>query len=345
MATDRIKTVAGALRQAAQRRKAELEQRLAAERGPGNILLSPADVGGEYEAARRLYTTLGGDSPRLITEADLKAFKRAADKLGKKFKGGITAKQAIALSLDDRRQRARGEISYALPLEVRGSLFHFITSTGPESKVARRNVYVELLTLPAAVATAEKATELAKRVAAAPLKFDCDCEDHRYRFRFIASIGGFNAGRAESGFPKITNPNLKGVACKHTLRVLQALSTLPVQRRIAQAIEDQRRTLAPRVRRTTEAELQALVAEQQSAPRIEPSRAARPAAAKPAPDAKRAAIQRAVAAERAAQGTKPRAPLTESERNKGRRSAALLLARGAITKRMYASILAKIEAS
>lgn len=341
MATDKIRTVAGVLRQAAQRRKTELEQRLAAERGPNNILLGPDALAGDYEPARRLYTTLGGDGPRVITEADLKAFKRAADKLGKKFKGGITARQAIALSLDDRRDRARGEIAYAIPLENRGARFHFITNTGPNSKVARRNVYIELLTLPTAVATAAKAADLAKRVAAAPLKFDCDCEDHRFRFRYIATVGGFNAGRPETGFPKITSPTLKGIACKHVLRVLQALGTVTVQRRLAEAIEAQRRTLAPRVRRTTEAELQAAVAEQQATAGRAPAAGAAPAAGTMPVKTKREAIRRAVATQRAAQGDNP---LTEVERVKGKRSASALLAAGAIDRRLYESIIRRLDA-
>lgn len=335
MATDRIRTVAGVLRQAAQRRKDELQQRQTAERAQNSILLRPDDLAGEYEAARRLYTTLGGDGPRLITEADLRAFKREADKLGRKFRGGITAKQALALSLEDRRERASSEISYALPLVVRGARFHFITNTGPDSKVARRNVYLELLTLPAAVATAAKPADLAKRVAAAPLKFSCDCEDHRYRFRFIASVGGFNEGRAETGFPKITNPRLKGVACKHVLRVLQALQTPLVLRRIAEAIESQRKTLAPRVQRVTEAELQAMAAEQAK------QRGAGPAVpVKASPKAagtltgKRAAVARAVASlPRAA------APQGQREADTVRRQAARLLALGAITKASHDRII------
>ena len=56
-------------------------------------------------------------------------------------------------------------------------------------------------------------------------KFDCSCDRHRYFLRYVATIGGFNAGRDETGFPKIRNPGLKGVACKHVLRVMAELES------------------------------------------------------------------------------------------------------------------------
>ena len=57
------------------------------------------------------------------------------------------------------------------------------------------------------------------------LAFDCDCGRHRYWFRYISTIGNFNAGRKELGFPKIRNSNLLGVACKHVLRVMSEVES------------------------------------------------------------------------------------------------------------------------
>ena len=57
------------------------------------------------------------------------------------------------------------------------------------------------------------------------LAFDCDCGRHRYWFRYISTIGNFNSGRKELGFPKVRNPNLKGVACKHVLRVMSEVES------------------------------------------------------------------------------------------------------------------------
>jgi hypothetical protein len=63
------------------------------------------------------------------------------------------------------------------------------------------------------------------RLRKGPLKFECDCGRHRYWFRYIATIGGYNAGRPETGYPKIRNPKLFGVACKHVLRVMSDIES------------------------------------------------------------------------------------------------------------------------
>lgn len=57
------------------------------------------------------------------------------------------------------------------------------------------------------------------------LSFDCDCGRHRYFLRYVATIGGFAAGGRNGGFPKIRNPGLKGVACKHVLRVMTEIES------------------------------------------------------------------------------------------------------------------------
>lgn len=46
-------------------------------------------------------------------------------------------------------------------------------------------------------------------------------------FRYIATAGNFHAGRPEHGYPKIRNPQLIGVACKHVVRVMGELESSP----------------------------------------------------------------------------------------------------------------------
>lgn len=258
-----INTPAKVIAEMRRRRAAELNDRKAAERAPGSIILSPEDVRGEYAAARRLYTTLGGNGPRVITDDDLRQFKHQASKLGAKFKGGITAKQVIDLSLPERREKARDQIHYAVPMESRAGLVHFVTNSGPHSDVKRHHVHVEFLGFAGAVGRPEKLAALARKIVAEPLKFDCDCADHRYRFRYIATVGRFNALRAETGFPKITNPTLHGIACKHVLRVMRALTSAPIQRKIVTMLERARSDLEAKTHRTTKAEAEQIAAHQQ----------------------------------------------------------------------------------
>jgi hypothetical protein len=214
-----LKRIAQAANEAGQRYLADQEQRSRASN-----ILSPDEVAGDYNAGRLLSTTLGGIH-RPLTSEDLITFKRNAEALGKRYKGGITAKQVIDRSRAIDRERANTEIRVAIPHQSKGSTVHFITNAGPKSDVTRHHVLVDFLDMGAAIASPSKPGELVKMVAAGALRFDCDCGRHRYWYRYIASIGRFAAGRIETGFPKIRNPELHGVACKHVLRTMQVLGT------------------------------------------------------------------------------------------------------------------------
>lgn len=198
-------------------RAEEAEQRAAATN-----ILDPMDVAGEYDAKRLLVTTLGGQV-RPITLDDLRTFSENARKLGKRFKGGITAKGIIDLSLQVDRDRANTEIRTAVVMRAQTGVLQFITNAGPDSDVNRHHVHVEFPAFKAFAASPQKPDKLARAMLDGPLRFDCDCGRHRYWFRYIATKGGFNHGRAEVGYPKIRNPMLAGVACKHVLRVMQAV--------------------------------------------------------------------------------------------------------------------------
>lgn len=219
---DRHRSVAG-LRSANKEARARYTGDAARRQRASNIL-QPHEIAGDYDAGRMLGTTLGSDFLRPITHGDLEAFRANVATAGKAFKGGITAKDVINLSLPIDRERSNQQIRTAVPVQSLGGRIHFITNAGPESEVTRHHVHIELLSFMAAVSSPTKPGEASKRVATGPLKFDCDCGRHTYWFRYIATIGNFNAGRAETGYPKIRNPQLVGVACKHVLRVMVALS-------------------------------------------------------------------------------------------------------------------------
>ena len=243
--------------EAKRRQRAELEQRLAS-----GVILSPEDIGGGYSAGRALQTVLNGQR-RTITSDDLKRFAKLTKDLGKKFAGGITAKQLIELAQPDRRERANTQIHYAVPMEIRGPRLHFTTNAAPGSRAARHNVWVEFLGLSAASASSAKVETLAKKMAAENIKVDCDCEDWRYVFRYVATVGNFNAGRPETGFPKLRNPQLDGVACKHVLRTVHLLAAPVAQRKLAQMIELARGTLKKdAVQRVLKKDAEAMAIEQ-----------------------------------------------------------------------------------
>lgn len=212
-----------------------------------NIILTEREVRGEWDASRVLMTTLGG-AVRPITANDLAAFRQNMRMAQKAFNPrggqGITARQVIDLASGkpliytnayDLKQgyqsdidKARSEITMCVPASAMNDTVRFITNAGPNSSVNRHYVTVKFMRWDEAcakVAALEKGdTAGVRRIAnwlrKQKLAFDCDCERHRYFFRYVASIGGFAAGRKETGYPKIRNPHLNGCACKHVLRVM-----------------------------------------------------------------------------------------------------------------------------
>lgn len=223
----------------------------AAQRATAPHILSPSEMRGDYDAARLLTTTLGmtGGKQRELTPDDLAAFRQNARALGQRFKGGITARQVIDMSLTIDRKRAREEITQAVPAAARGVKdssrkvdrleVRFITNASKKYGASRHHVMVEFLGYSAAVASgALSASKAAALMRKQGVRFDCDCGRHQFWFRYVATVGNYNAGRAENGFPKIRNPGLTGVACKHVLRVMAEIEGAGmVQGFLARAIE------------------------------------------------------------------------------------------------------------
>lgn len=208
-------------------------------------ILSPTAVQGSTSPARVLYTTLGGVA-RPINQQDLATFRARIAEVGTNLRQGVTAAEAINLSRPIDRERANAEIRYAVPTLVRGGEVRFLTDSGPASKVSRHHTRIEFVNWAAAIArpatALRSATWLCREGA---LRLECQCEAFTFwGFRYIATVGGYVAGRRETGFPKIRQPLLAGCLCKHLIRTLTTLQvdTL-VRRRVAEAIEGERRLL------------------------------------------------------------------------------------------------------
>lgn len=207
--------------EARQRAEADRQQRLEEGRRQGSIILNQKDIlTGSWDAHKVLFTTLGGQV-RPITSDDLAAFRQNIQTAQSRFKKGITAKQVIDWSLQEDRKRATDQIKMATPVSSVNGKVRYITNAGPDSEVTRHHVTIEFLNYGAESASGgTDPRKAALRLRKGPLKIECDCGRWRYWYRYIATIGGFNAGRSETGFPKIRNPKLHGIACKHILRVM-----------------------------------------------------------------------------------------------------------------------------
>jgi hypothetical protein len=232
--------IAGALAGLNARRADDLQSRRLAD-----IILTPEDLAGKTSAAKLLKTTLGGVT-RFITNADLVAFKKSATALGKKMREGLTAQEIVDLSRPADRERARKEIHASIATRLHRGEVLFTTGSGPDSKVPRHFVTVAFPGYGGAVSFPGTALQAAAVLTSGALKFDCDCEHHRYRFRYITTLMGANAGRPEPGFCKLTNPTLTGIACKHVLRTMVELQgSMAVRKSLAKMIQADRDRLTP----------------------------------------------------------------------------------------------------
>lgn len=215
--------------------------RRAAAESPKSVILNARDVQGEYDAHRMLMTTMGGQV-RALTHDDLAQFRHNVRIAQNRYKGGIRARQVLDLSLPDDRARANEQIRIAVPVAAHGSRVRFMTNAGPDSDVSHHHVIVDFLSYASAASGARgDGKKSAAWMRKEPLRIECDCGRWRYWFRYIATIGKFNAGRDETGYPKVRNPNLHGVACKHILRVMAEVESSPsIQNFLARLIDKAR---------------------------------------------------------------------------------------------------------
>jgi hypothetical protein len=233
MAAPRIGNAASALNRL---RLTELESRRQAK-----TILSPEEMTGRLSPARLLSTTLGGKL-RQITPADLAQFRSNVANLGARARQGLTPSEALAMSDPPDIARARQEITFSMPARLQNGRVHLVTNAGPESRVTRHHVVIEFGAYSAALAMPGTPSQVAKWLCTdSPVRWSCDCERWRYVFRYLASAGGWNEGRAETGYPKIRNPNLIGCLCKHGLRVAVDLAhSIGLRQRVAAMIEADR---------------------------------------------------------------------------------------------------------
>ncbi|KAB2116637.1 phage tail protein [Vibrio alginolyticus] len=79
-----------------------------------------------------------------------------------------------------------------------------------------------------------------KAACAGRISIDCDCGRHQYWYRYIATMGNYQIKPpAEFSFPKIRNPELAGVACKHILRATRMMQTPSIQRQLVKEMKRQ----------------------------------------------------------------------------------------------------------
>jgi len=238
MTSSRIKI--GNLQQALNRlQQADLSRRAA----DSHKILDPSSIArGKISGGRLLTTTLGGEH-RQLTAADMQAFKRSAAKLGSKYRAGATIDDVLRASLKQDIDLARTQIRWATPVRLRNGRVDFmVPASGLHDGPRQHIVTMEFADYGAALAMPATPLQAAAWMAReGHVRWDCDCGRHRYWYRFMSTLAGANAGRAEPGFPKVRNPELRGMACKHVLRVMNdTRDSMLIRRRLAEMVKADR---------------------------------------------------------------------------------------------------------
>ncbi|HAV1601630.1 TPA: phage tail protein [Enterobacter hormaechei subsp. xiangfangensis] len=170
----------------------------------------------------------------LFTLEDLKSFEVSREALKKAFKSkekGITYHQLIShcRAIDVQRANNRSGdgrgITTATFIGLQHNVARISVKASSVSKHGHHRVKIRFEGWQDALDMLEDNPEselkVAKQLCAGLVSFDCDCGRHQYWYRYIATAGRFAiTPPAEYAYPKIRNPKLEGVACKHVIHTL-----------------------------------------------------------------------------------------------------------------------------
>ncbi|VUS90559.1 phage tail protein [Klebsiella huaxiensis] len=186
-----------------------------------------------------------------FTTDDLKSFEKQRGQARVKFDSktaGITYAQLVASSQAIDIKRANNTvddgsgIKRAVPTSLKHNIINISVEASDISAHQHHLVRVRMEEwdrMVEDIAEDDKAAlKVAKQLCAGRVSFDCDCGRHQYWYRYIATAGNFAlAPPKEYAFPKIRNPNLKGVACKHVIHAMTRLQSASWQLSISRALQ------------------------------------------------------------------------------------------------------------
>lgn len=185
-----------------------------------------------------------------FTKDDLKAFEKNRGNTRKRYNNsvpGITYAQLVASSRAIDIKRANNSvddgsgIKRATPISLKHNVINIRVEASDVSQHQHHMVRVrfeEWDQLVDGAAEDDKGTaKLAKQLCAGRVSYDCDCGRHQYWYRYIATAGNFAlAPPKEYAYPKVRNPDLKGVACKHVIHSITRLQSTSWQLSIGKAL-------------------------------------------------------------------------------------------------------------
>ncbi|HHO0939052.1 TPA: hypothetical protein ACRTTK_003088 [Aeromonas hydrophila] len=174
-----------------------------------------------------------------FTVDDLKRF----DKLRKQYKKrggglpGVTYAELVAKSAESRVDRAsnrskdRRGVSQAQLLKLRANVATIKVKASDISDHQHHKVDIRFEEWDGQMGDADGSdrgyAKAARKACAGRMSINCSCGDHQYRYRYMATLGNYCLSPPkEFAYPKITNPNLTGLACKHVLLAATMLQSV-----------------------------------------------------------------------------------------------------------------------
>lgn len=192
-----------------------------------------------------------------FTYDDLKRFERLRKKY-KKRRGklvGITFKELVAKSRTIDVKRAnnqsndnRGITRASLIALRKGNIAFIRVKASKKSKHQEHLVKIRFDEwedcLHEAKPNDENYLRAVKAACLGRVSIDCDCGRHQYWYRYMATIGNYQLKPpSELSFPKLKNPELIGVTCKHVIKAMVMLQSPAWQRPLAAQMKLQARTI------------------------------------------------------------------------------------------------------
>lgn len=186
-----------------------------------------------------------------FTKDDLKGFEKTRAGVRKQFghnQGGITYAQLVASSRSIDIKRANNNvddgsgIKNASFIGMRHNVAIIRVTASARSEDSHHQVEIRFEEWDEAIDNAAgndvaAQQRLVRNMAKGRVSVNCNCGRYQYWYRYIATAGNYTiAPPKEYVYPKLKNPLLEGVACKHIIHSLTRMQSAGWQHRLIQSL-------------------------------------------------------------------------------------------------------------
>lgn len=169
-----------------------------------------------------------------FTLQDIQQFGNAKKRVQRTFspKQGATIVQLMSASLQGDIDRANSQIRTCNIHKINGGVIHLHVSPSGVTPSAPPfyGVKVRLDDWNDNLLSTHDYSDAVRQALRGRVSIDCTCGRYQYWFRYVATAAKVALAPYEKDFPKIRNPKLVGMCCKHQLKALKFLLSPTVAR-------------------------------------------------------------------------------------------------------------------